>query len=143
MQTAGWLLILVCMGLPRLQAQVRNDDRDIAAILALEQAWSDAESRGDNVALDQIFDNTLVKVGTIVQPSFFLTSDSSPRYPAGYEDNQGRSFQPDAMACINVIATAGASTEMREVDCQTRLWKSSIWVRLRPRRKQSRRWKIC
>jgi Domain of unknown function (DUF4440) len=61
-KTARWLLILACAGLPRVWAQEPDKGGASAAILALEQAWSDAETRSDNRALDRIFDNALVKI---------------------------------------------------------------------------------
>jgi Domain of unknown function (DUF4440) len=60
MRTTGWLLILVCAGLLRVRAQEGGKGGATTAVLAQEQAWSDAESRNDNRALEQIFDNALV-----------------------------------------------------------------------------------
>jgi ketosteroid isomerase-like protein len=54
--------IFVCAGLTGVQAQGDGKGNVATAILALEQAWSDAESRNDNRALDEIFDNALVYV---------------------------------------------------------------------------------
>ena len=59
---AAWLLIVACAGTLRLQAQERGEPGATATILALENAWSDAESRDDSHALERIFDNALVKI---------------------------------------------------------------------------------
>lgn len=60
MRTTGWLLIFVCAGLLRVRAQEAGEDSSASAILALEHAWSDAESHSDNRALDGIFDSAMV-----------------------------------------------------------------------------------
>ena len=60
MRSTGWLLILICAG--SLRAQETGERSTTTAILALEHAWSDAESRNDNRALDRIFDNALVYI---------------------------------------------------------------------------------
>jgi hypothetical protein len=54
--------MLVCAGLVSVRAQESGGNSARAAILAREQAWSDAESRKDNGTLDRIFDNALVYI---------------------------------------------------------------------------------
>ena len=62
MKAAVWLLMVVYAGLVCAPAQDSGNGGTTTAILAREQAWSDAESRNDNRALDQIFDNALVYI---------------------------------------------------------------------------------
>jgi|SRR5580658_2061213 hypothetical protein len=62
MRATGWSLILVCAVLSFVQAQEKGEGSPATAILALEHAWSDAEARNDNRALDRIFDNALVYI---------------------------------------------------------------------------------
>jgi hypothetical protein len=62
MKAVGWLLMVACAGLVCALAQEGGDRGTTTAILAREQAWSDAESRNDNGALDRIFDNALVYI---------------------------------------------------------------------------------
>lgn len=57
----GWWLILAGVGLTRSQVQ-EGEDSSATAILALEHAWSAAEAHNDNLALERIFDNALVKI---------------------------------------------------------------------------------
>lgn len=54
------LPIFACAALFHAQEAEEGDSRRI--ILAQEQAWSEAEARGDTRALDRIFDNALVYV---------------------------------------------------------------------------------
>jgi uncharacterized protein DUF4440 len=61
-RTAGFLLILACAGSVSVRAQEGGENSARAAVLAREQAWSDAESRNDNGKLDGIFDNALVYI---------------------------------------------------------------------------------
>jgi Domain of unknown function (DUF4440) len=62
MRMTGWLLILACAGLVSARAQEGGEGSVASAVLARENAWSDAESRNDNRALDGIFDNALVYI---------------------------------------------------------------------------------
>jgi hypothetical protein len=62
MKTIGWLLILACAGSLRARAQEGGDGSPVTAILALENAWAEAESRSDNGALDRIIDNAAVYI---------------------------------------------------------------------------------
>jgi hypothetical protein len=62
MRTTGWLLIFVCASLLGARAQEGGKGGATTAVLAQEQAWSDAESRNDNRALDRIFDDALVYI---------------------------------------------------------------------------------
>jgi Domain of unknown function (DUF4440) len=73
MRTTSWLLVLIYAGL--LPAQEKSEGSTIATILALEHAWYDAESRGDNRGLDRIFDNALVYVeyGKLVTKGEYLS----------------------------------------------------------------------
>jgi hypothetical protein len=83
-KAAGWLLVLACTGSPHVRAQGRDGGSATAAVLAQEQAWSDAESRGDSRALERLFDNALVKVedGRLVTKGECLSSvRSKSSYP--------------------------------------------------------------
>lgn len=73
MRTTSWLLVLIYAGL--LPAQEKSEGSAAATILALEHAWYDAESRGDNRGLDLIFDNALVYVesGRLVTKGEYLS----------------------------------------------------------------------
>jgi hypothetical protein len=62
MKAVGWLLIFIVAVSVCAPAQEGGTGGTTAAILALEQVWSDAESRSDNRALDRIFDNALVYI---------------------------------------------------------------------------------
>jgi len=67
-------LILICAGL--LPAQETGQRSATTAILAREQAWFDAEARGDNREIDRIFDNALVYVddGRLVTKGEYLST---------------------------------------------------------------------
>jgi hypothetical protein len=56
------LLIFASAELLGVWAREGGEGSDTRAVLALEQAWSGAESRGDNRTLDRIFDNALVYI---------------------------------------------------------------------------------
>jgi hypothetical protein len=62
MRTMRCLVILVCAGLVSVRAQESGEKSARAAVLAREQAWSDAGLRNDNGKLDGIFDNALVYI---------------------------------------------------------------------------------
>jgi len=62
MRTTGWLAVLVCAMLLSAPAQEGGKGGATTAVLAREQAWSDAESRNDNRALERIFDDALVYI---------------------------------------------------------------------------------
>lgn len=86
MRTTVWLLILVCMGLP-VRAQNGGVGSAATTILALEQTWSDAESRNDKGALDRIFDNALeyIAEGRLATKGEYLSklAGSHPRQLVG------------------------------------------------------------
>lgn len=85
MRTIGWLLILACAGSLRVRAQEGGGDIPVTAILARETAWSEAESRGDNGALERIFDNAVVYIedGSLLTKGEYLSrvrlADARPR----------------------------------------------------------------
>jgi len=62
MSATGWVLVCACAALSIAYAQEAGEDGSRRAVLAAEQAWSDAEARGDIRALDRIFDNALVYI---------------------------------------------------------------------------------
>jgi hypothetical protein len=90
MKTTVCLLILVCAMLIRVRAQDGSEGGGTgAAILALEHARYDAQSRGDKRALDQIFDDALVLVdnGLLVTKGEYLarvqSASAHPRQVVG------------------------------------------------------------
>lgn len=72
MKMTGCLLILLCALLIRVRAQESGGTE--AALLALEHARYEAQSRGDKRALDQVFDDALVFVedGLLVTKGEYL-----------------------------------------------------------------------
>jgi hypothetical protein len=62
MRTASLLLGVVCAMRLFVSAQAEPQENADTIIRALEHAWFEAESRSDNHALDQIFDNGLVYI---------------------------------------------------------------------------------
>jgi Domain of unknown function (DUF4440) len=74
MRATGWWLTLLCALSPCAFAQEGNDGGTAAAIRALEHQWVDGQSRNDNVALDLIFDNSLVYVeyGKLISKGEYL-----------------------------------------------------------------------
>src|ERR1700740_2008001 len=62
MRATGWLLIFACAALLLAHAQGEGEGGSTRTILAVEQAWSEAEARGDKRTLDRIFDNALVYI---------------------------------------------------------------------------------
>lgn len=77
MKMTGCLLILLCAGLIRVQAQQSADTE--AAILALEHARYQAQSRGDKRTLDELFDDALVFIddGLLVTKGEYLAQVQS------------------------------------------------------------------
>jgi len=62
MRTASLLLGVVCAMRLFVSAQAAPQENADTTIRALEHAWFEGESRSDNRALDQIFDNGLVYI---------------------------------------------------------------------------------
>jgi len=62
MRATGWLLIFACAALLLAHAQEEVEGGSTRTILAVEQAWSEAEARGDKRTLDRIFDNAVVYI---------------------------------------------------------------------------------
>jgi hypothetical protein len=86
MRATIWLPILVWVGLLCAGAQEGGVE---PVILAQEQAWIDAQSRGDNAALDRIFDAALVYIEDrrLVTKGEYLSrvrhADSHPQIAVG------------------------------------------------------------
>jgi ketosteroid isomerase-like protein len=108
MKSAGFVVILLCAGLPAL-AQDASDSATQSKIVALEGAWNQAYKSGDAKALDGLLADSIVLVndnGSVQTKAEFLAGIKAIKSQTGSQEQQ---VAPESMS-VHVFGNTAIAT---------------------------------